>query len=316
MVWPIGRWYWYLVWVANSYPYATLKIPMRQLVLLILSLGVVAVYAQNPPDSTESPASKRIELAKQELQKITELVQAGALPRVRLEQAELDVADAQDEAILEHTLYGAVPLKDLNDQLIDDMVAAAQRRVERQQVRLAQAQKLVTDGVTPSSTLTPFQEELAMRRVNLNLAHNRAQLIGELMVMAKFEKSAAEIQAATTLEYRDTYTKGMEHYEGNGTFLEKRDLKPLALAFEKKFERPLPVSADGDTAFHRSMGFDHRGRIDVAVNPGEPEGVWLRRYLKARQIPYYAFTRAMRGKASAAHIHIGPGSIKLHNNAD
>ena len=69
----------------------------------------------------------------------------------------------------------------------------------------------------------------------------------------------------------------------------------------------------GETDLHRSMGMDHSGRVDVAVNPGDPEGVWLRRYLKSRGIPYYAFTRAMRGKATAAHIHIGPGSTRLHN---
>ena len=37
----------------------------------------------------------------------------------------------------------------------------------------------------------------------------------------------------------------------------------------------------------------------------------MRRYLKSRQIPYYAFTHAIPGKATAAHIHIGPGSTRL-----
>ena len=59
------------------------------------------------------------------------------------------------------------------------------------------------------------------------------------------------------------------------------------------------------------MGFDHRGRIDVAVDPNESAGVWLRRYLRARQIPYFAFSRAIPGKATAAHIHIGAGSTRL-----
>jgi hypothetical protein len=90
-------------------------------------------------------------------------------------------------------------------------------------------------------------------------------------------------------------------------------LKPLAVAFKKKFDHPLPISAEGETDLHRAMGFDHTGRVDVAVNPRDPEGVWLRRYLKSRQIPYYAFTRAIRGKATAAHIHIGTGSTRLHN---
>lgn len=289
---------------------------MRQLLGIFLSLGALAVFGQQPADTAQTPANTKIELARQELAKITELVQAGALPRVRLEQAQQDLADVEDDAVLERTLYGDISLKDVTDQMVDDMVAAAQRRVERQQTRLAQAQKLVADGIAPQSSLTPLQEELSLRRMNLNLAHSRAQLIGELLIMARFEKNAREIQDATTIEYRDTYTKGMEHYEGSGNFQANRDLKPLAAAFEKKFDRPLPISAEGETALHRSLGFDHRGRVDVAVNPSNPEGVWLRRYLKARRIPYYAFTRAMRGKATAAHIHIGPGSTRLHNNAD
>src|SRR5690348_6082064 len=124
---------------------------MRQLVALFLSLDMLAIFGQTPADSTESPANKRIELAKQELQKVMELVEAGALPRVRLEQAEQDVADAEDDATLERTLYGDLPVKDVSDKLIDEMVAAAQRRVERQQVRLDQARKLVADGVAAQS---------------------------------------------------------------------------------------------------------------------------------------------------------------------
>jgi len=152
-----------------------------------------------------------------------------------------------------------------------------------------------------------------MRRMNLNLAHSRSRLMGELAAMSKYEASMREIQEVTRVEYHDVFTKGMEHYEGGGTFQTSHDLKPLETAFEKKFYHALPISAIGETDLHRAMGLDHAGRIDVALNPGAPEGVWLRRYLKSRGIPYYAFTRAMRGKATAAHIHIGPGSTRLHN---
>ena len=103
----------------------------------------------------------------------------------------------------------------------------------------------------------------------------------------------------------------MEHYEGVAVFDEARDLKPLTLAFETEFKHALPISADGESELHRTLGFDHRGRIDVAVDPSDREGVWLRRYLQSRKIPYYAFTHAIPGKATAAHIHIGPGSTAL-----
>jgi hypothetical protein len=78
-----------------------------------------------------------------------------------------------------------------------------------------------------------------------------------------------------------------------------------------KFARPLPISADGETAVHRALGFDHRGRVDVAVNPDQPEGQWLMRYLQSKRIPYFAFRAAVPHKATGAHIHVGPQSSKL-----
>jgi len=92
---------------------------------VLLCLGTLAAFGQTPADSPEAAANKRIEVAKQELEKVANLVQAGALPRIRQEQAELDVADAQDDAILAHTLYGEMPVKDVTDKLLEDMVAAA-----------------------------------------------------------------------------------------------------------------------------------------------------------------------------------------------
>ena len=56
-------------------------------------------------------------------------------------------------------------------------------------------------------------------------------------------------------------------------------------AFARRFGKPLPISADGQTATHNALGFDHKGRVDVAVNPNEPEGIWLRHYLEAKRVP-------------------------------
>lgn len=288
---------------------------MRQFVALFLSVGVLAIFGQTPADSPETIANKEIELANRDLQRVTELVQTGALPRARLEDAQQNLEDANDEAILERTLYGDMQVDKVSDQMMDDMIAAAQRRLARQQNKLEQARKLVTSGIVPLSSLTPVQEELAIRQTNLNLAHSRASLMAEMAALAKYQKTATEIHEVTSVAFTDAFSPGMEHYEGNGLFRESKDLKPLAVAFEQKFDHPLPISAEGETGLHRALGFDHRGRVDVAVSPNTPEGVWLRGYLKARNIPYYAFTRAIPGKATAAHIHIGPGSTRLHSTA-
>lgn len=284
------------------------------LAALLLSLCMLRQIQAQTVTTGPVLQSKEIDLAKAEIERVSELVKAGALPRVRMEQAEEKLADAQDDVILARTLYGELPIKDLNDQMAQDMVAAAQRRVERQMVKVTQAQKLVTDGVIAQSEIQPLLEELNLRRMNLNLAHSRSKLIGELAAITRYEHSMQALQAATRIEpYTDYRLGSMVHFEGNGMLLGGRDLQVLETVFQKHFDRTLPISADGQTAVHNSLGFDHHGRVDVALNPNEPAGIWLRHYLEAKRVPYYAFLRAVPGKATGAHIHIGPGSMRLHN---
>jgi hypothetical protein len=103
-----------------------------------------------------------------------------------------------------------------------------------------------------------------------------------------------------------------ERFDGNGIFSTALFARVEA-AYQKKFGKALPVSALGETAVHKAMGFDHRGRVDVALFPDTPEGTWLRDYLTLNHIPYYAFRHAIPGKATGAHIHIGPGSTRIRN---
>jgi hypothetical protein len=290
---------------------------MRQILTLLLCLGALVSIAklraqpvENPVDINQAAASnKSVELAKLELQRITDLIALGALPRVRLQQAEANLADAEDEAVLERTLYGNLPAKGAGEEVSKEMIAAAQRRVDRQQARLDRAREIVSAGVAAQSYLLPVEEELTTRQTGLELARLRARLMTEIAAANNIPKLAEVPDPG--VEDSQFFAQGMEHYEGDGAFDESRQLAPLEWAFESKFARPLPISAEGETEVHRALGFDHRGRVDVAVKPNQPEGVWLRQYLKLRKIPYYAFAHAIPGKATAAHVHIGPGSTRL-----
>ena len=66
----------------------------------------------------------------------------------------------------------------------------------------------------------------------------------------------------------------------------------------------------GESAVHRAMGFDHTGRFDLALSPSQPEGVWARQYLTGKGVTFLAFNGAVQGKATGAHIHIGPPSTR------
>jgi hypothetical protein len=244
------------------------------------------------------------ELKQMEVDRLRAMTEAGVLPRARLEQAQAELADAEDNSILRRTLYGTLRLEDFTKDQSDLMVAAAQRLVDRQQERLERLKTLVDQGVVARANLTVLQEDLDFRRKTLDLATFRAKLVDELSAQVRAEEEIADDAPV--------YPRAriIERFDGKGYFAETEFVR-VASAFQRRFAKPLPVSARGDTALHRSLGFDHRGRVDIALNPDQPEGVWLRRFLQTSKIPFYAFRAAVRGKATAPHIHIGPPSLRL-----
>ena len=250
----------------------------------------------------QTEASPEVERAKAGVEKLRALVEAGAVPRRQLEQAEDQLADAEDAAVLRKTLYG----QDLTPDLSDDMLAAAKRRMDRREKALEEAKKLVDANVAPASSLETFQSDLDSVKKEIEIADSRARLTLELAEMAKAEEDLERKLEGQPEEAR----KAAERHDGDGIF-NNGIFARIESAFEKQFGKPLPVSAMGSTAVHRAMGFDHRGRVDVAVNPDQPEGVWLREYLKSKDIPYFAFRNAVPGKATGAHIHLGPGSTRF-----
>lgn len=83
----------------------------------------------------------------------------------------------------------------------------------------------------------------------------------------------------------------------------------------REFQQPLPVSAFGPSETHEKMGFDHEGRVDIALHPDSTEGHWLVLQLELRHIPFVAFRSAVPGKATGPHIHMGFPSPKASSAA-
>jgi hypothetical protein len=247
-----------------------------------------------------------VERARIEADRVRTLVDAGALPRARLDEVEGALADAQDQDALRHALYGLASVEELTEEQIQEMTAAAERRVARQREKLEQAKKLVDAGVSPRTSLTPLLEEFDSRRKTVDLAVSRANLFRQLTEMVKREQA---LEASLESE-PEAVTRIAERFDGSGVF-RLAQLKSVMTAFEKEFRRTLPVSALGMTALHKRLGFDHRERADVSLRPDQPEGVWLRRRLEALKIPYIAFRGFIPGISTAPHIHIGPPSGRL-----
>jgi hypothetical protein len=264
---------------------------------LMSALAIALVYAQ----SAEDPEISR---TKANIERLRGQVAAGVLPRAELEQAEATLAEARETAYLRRTLYG----NDLTEEQADQMTAVTQGRVERAKGRLAQAQKLVDQGVAARNSVSELRDRLDLADKEHQYAQGRARLVRELASMARAEANLhARLEEAQPAESRDESNIVVERFDGNGVFT-PYDLHKVNTAFETAFSKEMPVSALGDTAVHRALGFDHRNRVDVAVDPDQPEGVWLRKYLTANSIPYFAFRAAVQGKATGPHIHIGPMS--------
>jgi hypothetical protein len=255
----------------------------------------------------QAQTPRAAEEAGREVRRLTDLVDAGVAPRKQLEEAQSRLAEAQDLEVLESTLYGKIEITELDESRSGEMVAAAERRLAVSKRRLAEANHLVDAGALPRLNLTPLLEEMDRRRRTLDEAVSRASLIKELAEMARREVEIEE-------RYERMPEPGprplAERFDGTGVFHDGH-WRITMVTYESEFGRPVPVSARGETAFHRGLGYDHRGRVDVALDPDSREGVWLRRYLENLGVPYFAFRAALSGRSSAPHIHIGPPSPRL-----
>jgi hypothetical protein len=249
-----------------------------------------------------------VDRAAKEIQRLSQLYEKGAVSRNRLDEAKAVVEDAKDDAVLRRTLYGIVKVEELTPGQITEMLDAARRRLQRMEPRIAMKQKLIDAGVMARNEILGDFEERELRQRTLELAESRAKTF-ELLLDAIRAEEEAVARAEEARKEAEKF-RPVERYDGRGTF-RMAMLTQIERAYEKKFGQALPISALGNTELHRTMGFDHTDRVDVALTPDSPEGQWLRGYLEANRVPYFAFRSFVPGQATGAHIHIGPPSLRV-----
>ena len=121
----------------TSCPYRTTIIKVR----LFIFLAFASLLVAQGVDMTE--------LKRMEVERLRVMAEAGSIPRARLEAAQAELADAQDNSILRQTLYGSNRVEDFTKEQSDLMVTAAQRLVDRQQERYESTKNLVAEGIVP-----------------------------------------------------------------------------------------------------------------------------------------------------------------------
>ena len=237
-----------------------------------------------------------------EVDRMRILVENGTVARARLEKAELELVDKQDEALITRALYG----RDITTEQAAETVSAAERRLDRRKKTFDEQAKQLAAGLISQQEMTATKDDVDRAQKDVDWAIARGKLVKQVEAMAAAEADMmSRLSTLSPLEAR----KFVERYDGKGTFTTD-DRAKVEAAFKLRFAHTIPVSADGGSATHRSMGFDHRGRVDVPVNPDSQEGVWLRHYLTANRIPFFAFRTAIAHQATGAHIHMGPPSTR------
>jgi len=82
--------------------------------------------------------------------------------------------------------------------------------------------------------------------------------------------------------------------------------------FFSRFNKPLPLSAFGQSDLHTRWGLDHRNGMDVGLHPDSAEGRALIDFLRAEAIPFLVFRGPVPGVATGPHIHIGNRSSRSY----
>ena len=96
---------------------------------------------------------------------------------------------------------------------------------------------------------------------------------------------------------------------GRWSLAEASKVKEFFLA---KFNRPLPLSAFGQSDLHTRWGLDHRNGMDVNLHPDSAEGRALISFLRSEAIPFLVFRGPIPGVATGPHIHIGNRSPRSY----
>lgn len=231
-----------------------------------------------------------------ELERVEKLVRAGALPRRALVDAQTEKLKRGYRETLNRTLLSETLEKGELRTMLD--AADGLVRIARENLNVVMAR--VEAGVIPLRHLQEAKDQLAGAERQAELANTRADLIRQMERMVAAETYLEELEGED-LAYR---FEGFDEYE-LGMLEEIGDM------YRYTFGSSPPISADGDTDLHRSMGLDHTGRIDVALHPDSDEGLFLIYMLESLGIPYIAFRSAVPGQSTGPHIHVGPPSDRI-----
>lgn len=191
------------------------------------------------------------------------------------------------------------------------LVALYERDVTKAEERVAQSQKLLSEGLISKNQLAENEAALATAQDKVNEAQ-RQMANADTQIASAFLEAQAEAQLAKFPLRKGALIRTTSYirYSGSGGW-NLSDSWKVQRFFMDSFHKQLPVAVFGQGAIHDRWRLDHRNAMDVSLHPDGPEGQALMNYLRSNGIPFLAFRSAIPGTATGPHIHIGRPSHRF-----
>ncbi|HEV8457060.1 MAG TPA: hypothetical protein VGR44_02075 [Methylomirabilota bacterium] len=192
---------------------------------------------------------------------------------------------------------------------LEPVLAIYERELTRHTELAELRQDLYERGALSAHDLEQGRRALAAAQQNVDDTRRAMAEADRMLTEARVAGTLARLRPLERGGYEET--AGLVRYNGAANWALADDTPKVQRFFAALFGRALPISAFGQTALHRRMGFDHHNALDVAVHPDSPEGRALMDYLRKNGIPFIAAWGEIPGSTSGAHIHVGQPSPRL-----
>jgi hypothetical protein len=191
------------------------------------------------------------------------------------------------------------------------LVALYERDVTKAEEKLAQSQKLLSEGLISKNQVSENEVALAAAKGKVDEAQ-RQMANADTQIASALLEAQAEAQLAKTPLRRGALVRTTSYirYSGSGGW-NLSDAWKVQRFFMDSFRKQLPIGVFGQGAIHDRWRLDHRNAMDVSLHPDGPEGQALMNYLRSNGIPFLAFRSAIPGTATGPHIHIGRPSHRF-----
>ncbi|MCP9493278.1 MAG: hypothetical protein MSG64_02360 [Pyrinomonadaceae bacterium MAG19_C2-C3] len=202
-----------------------------------------------------------------------------------------------------------------------ELVALYEVGLKRVEAEAAKQGGLYAEGLISKSALTEAQNRITTARAQLEATQARITEADNLLAEASIPDEPEPLPASVNSSVPNSTSSAATRFltvrtvayfyspgRGSWTLAEAASIQNF---FRARFNRNLPVSAFGQTATHNQLGFAHFNAMDVSLHPDSTEGRAVIEFLIARNIPFFAFRRAVSGSATGAHIHIGTRSRRF-----